>query len=275
MILSAALGGVVTAAAVLVLAPTGTVKRTVVSSPPLSAGVATADELGHQPLAHLIYDRDAPGVVAISATGTSSSFLGTTENADTGSGIVLSQSGIILTNNHVVSGASKIEVQIGGSEGPLRHAKVVGVDASKDLALLQIDPSGLALHPLALADSATVRVGDPAFAIGNPYGYDQTLTVGVISALDRTIAAPNGAAINDVIQTDAALNPGNSGGPLLNAAGEVIGVNSQIASSASNEPGSSEQGGNTGIGFAIPSDTVKAVLSRLDHGAIGTSAIAS
>jgi putative serine protease PepD len=117
-----------------------------------------------------------------------------------------------------------------------------------------------------------VQVGDPAYAIGNPYGLDQTLTVGVVSALHRTINAPDGAAITGVIQTDAALNPGNSGGPLLNAAGEVIGVNSQIATGA-NSTGDGDEGGNTGIGFAIPSNTVKTELARLDHGVAAAALI--
>jgi putative serine protease PepD len=117
---------------------------------------------------------------------------------------------------------------------------------------------------LRFGNSAAVRVGDPAFAIGNPYTFDQTLTVGVISALNRTITSPNGASITGVIQTDAALNPGNSGGPLLDAAGRVIGVNSQIATDPS---AVAQQGSNSGIGFAIPSTTVLADLASLDHGA--------
>jgi putative serine protease PepD len=117
---------------------------------------------------------------------------------------------------------------------------------------------------LRFGNSAAVRVGDPAFAIGNPFTFDQTLTVGVISALDRTITSPNGANITGVIQTDAALNPGNSGGPLLNGAGEVIGVNSQIAASGA---ALATQGSNSGIGFAVPSATVLADLASMDHGA--------
>jgi putative serine protease PepD len=122
---------------------------------------------------------------------------------------------------------------------------------------------------MEFADSASVRVGDEAFAIGNPYGLDQTLTVGVVSALRRTITSPNGALIRGVIQTDAALNPGNSGGPLLDTDGEVIGINAQIES---NGQSGITQPGNTGIGFAIPSDTVIADLARLDHGAASIAA---
>jgi putative serine protease PepD len=164
----------------------------------------------------------------------------------------------------VIAGANKIIVQFGGSSGPTRRATVVAVDASNDLALLSVKPGQLKLSPLRFGNSAAVRVGDPAFAIGNPFTFDQTLTVGVISALGRTITSPNGASITGVIQTDAALNPGNSGGPLLNAAGEVIGVDSQIAASGS---ALATQGSNSGIGFAVPSATVLADLASMDHGA--------
>ena len=164
----------------------------------------------------------------------------------------------------MVAGATRITVQFGGSGGPTRSARIVGVDASNDLALLSVAPTGLTLSPLRFGNSAAVRVGDPAFAIGNPYTFDQTLTVGVISALNRTITSPNGASITGVIQTDAALNPGNSGGPLLDAAGRVIGVNSQIATDPS---AFAQQGSNSGIGFAIPSSTVLGDLASLDHGA--------
>jgi putative serine protease PepD len=267
-----AIGGVVSAVALLALTPHGTVHRTVMASAPVAASTLAADEHTHQTLAHTIYQDDAPSVVAISATSRESGLFGTGQQADTGSGIIVSASGIILTNDHVVSGANFIAVQVGGSAGPLRRAKVVGVDGANDLALLQIAPDGLKLHPLKFADSAAVQVGDPAYAIGNPYGLDQTLTVGVVSALNRTINAPDGAAITGVIQTDAALNPGNSGGPLLNAAGEVIGVNSQIATGA-NSTGDGDEGGNTGIGFAIPSNTVKTELARLDHGVAAAALI--
>jgi putative serine protease PepD len=273
--LSAVFGGLV-AAAILALVPSGkTIHRRVTASSPVAANTLAADEQTHQTLAHVIYEADSLSVVAISATSSSSSLFGASQQADTGSGIVVSARGIILTNNHVVAGAHFIAVQIGGAAGPLRRAQLVGVDAAHDIALLQIAPAGLALRPLKFADSAVVAVGDPAFAIGNPYGLDQTLTVGVVSALHRTITAPDGAAIKGVIQTDAALNPGNSGGPLLNAAGEVIGVNSQIATSPDSSGASGVQGGNTGVGFAIASNTIKVDLEHLDHGAAAGAALAS
>jgi putative serine protease PepD len=263
-LLSAALGGLVAAIAVVAIAPSGSsTTRTVSASTGVAANALASDELTHETLAHTIYERAAPGVVSILATAPSIGLFGGTQS-DSGSGIVVSAKGLILTNNHVVSGATRIIVQFGGSGGPTRVAHIVGVDASNDLALLSVTPTGLTLSPLRFGNSAGVRVGDPAFAIGNPYTFDQTLTVGVISARNRTITSPDGASITGVIQTDAALNPGNSGGPLLNAAGRVIGVDSQIATDPSEV---AQQGSNSGIGFAIPSSTVLADLANLDHGA--------
>ena len=263
-LLAAVLGGLVAAAAVVALAPAGiTTTRTVSASTGVAANALASDELTHETLAHAIYERAASGVVSILASAPSSGLFAGTQS-DSGSGIVVSARGLILTNNHVVAGATRITVQFGGSGGPTRSARIVGVDASNDLALLSVAPTGLTLSPLRFGNSAAVRVGDPAFAIGNPYTFDQTLTVGVISALNRTITSPNGASITGVIQTDAALNPGNSGGPLLDAAGRVIGVNSQIATDPS---AFAQQGSNSGIGFAIPSSTVLADLASLDHGA--------
>jgi putative serine protease PepD len=181
-----------------------------------------------------------------------------TTQVGTGSGFVVSDDGYIVTNAHVVEGANgQIKAKIG--DGKTLDAKLVGQDASTDLALLKVDASNL--KPLAFGDSSTVQVGDPAYAIGNPFGLDRTLTTGVISALQREISSPNGFSIDDVLQTDAAINPGNSGGPLFNAQGQVIGVNSQIESTGSSSSGG--QAGNVGIGFAIPSNTVKSVVSQL------------
>jgi len=181
-----------------------------------------------------------------------------TTNSGTGSGFVVSSDGYIVTNAHVVeNNGGTINAKVG--DGKQLAAKLVGQDPSTDLALLKVASTGL--KPLALADSSGVQVGDPAYAIGNPFGLDRTLTVGVVSALQREISSPNGFSIDDVIQTDAAINPGNSGGPLFNAAGQVIGVNSQIESTGSSSSGG--QAGNVGIGFAIPSNTVKNVVDQL------------
>jgi putative serine protease PepD len=148
-------------------------------------------------------------------------------------------------------------VQVRFEEGAPIAARVVGADPSTDLALLKIDPSGRKLTPLALGSSAGLKVGQPAIAIGSPYRLEGTLTTGVISALGRSITAPNDFPIDNVVQTDAAINPGNSGGPLLDARGRVVGINAQIATSS---------GSNDGVGFAIPIDTAKQVLPQLKTG---------
>ena len=170
-----------------------------------------------------------------------------------GSGFVIDKAGHIVTNYHVVQGAQEVDVNFSGRD-PVR-AKVVGVDPSTDLAVLQVDVPGRALTPLPLGDSDAVQVGDPVVAIGNPFGLDRTVTAGIVSALQRHITAPNGFQIDHVLQTDAAINHGNSGGPLLDAQGHVIGVNSQIQSGGVD--------GNVGIGFAVPINTVREVASQL------------
>jgi len=177
---------------------------------------------------------------------------------------VLNDKGLILTNDHVVAGASSLAVAPKGSASVTRAATLVGEEANDDLALIKVDPSGLGLKALTLTSSKSVQVGDAVYAIGNPYGLNETLTRGIVSALGRTISAPNGTKITGAIQTDAALNPGNSGGPLLNDQGEVIGVNSQIASEAASVAGS--QPGSTGVGFAVSSDTVAQAVKAIEAG---------
>lgn len=226
------------------------------------SGVGTRREVATSTsTATQIYQHDSAGVVSIKAL--------TSEGGDTGTGIVLNNEGLILTNNHVISEGTSITVSPGKSSNLTRTATVVGADANSDLALIKVDPSGLGLKPLKLVSSASVQVGDSVYAIGNPYGLDETLTRGIVSALGREISAPDGAPIKDAIQTDAALNPGNSGGPLLNDQGDVIGVNSQIASDAASSEGS--QPGSTGVGFAISSSTVSEVIKTIESGG-GTSA---
>ncbi|MEA2170898.1 MAG: hypothetical protein QOF76_4198, partial [Solirubrobacteraceae bacterium] len=207
-----------------------------------------------------IYKRDAPGVAFIRARtlgNETSPFdpYATSSTESTGSGFVLDGEGRILTNAHVVDGATLVSVTLGGDQ--TRQARIVGKDDSTDLAVLQINPKGMDLHPLSLGSSAGLTVGDPTIAIGNPFGFDRTLTTGVISALQRRIQAPDDYTIDNVIQTDAAINPGNSGGPLIDAAGRVIGINSQIAT------GANSGGGSVGIGFAVPIDTAKPVMRQL------------
>jgi putative serine protease PepD len=208
------------------------------------------------PSATQVYASDSRGVVSIIAR--------TAEGEDEGTGIVLDEQGLILTNDHVVAGAQSIEIGVGeGSSKTTREAKLVGEEANSDLALIKVDPSGLGLKALKLGSADSLRVGEQVYAIGNPYGLEETFTRGIVSALGREIEAPDGARISGAIQTDAALNPGNSGGPLLNGAGEVVGVNSQIASDQSSTGG---QAGNTGVGFAISSATVSAAVKKIESG---------
>jgi S1-C subfamily serine protease len=193
-----------------------------------------------------IYRRAGSGVVQVTTSGERGSGLG--------SGFVADTDGHIVTNFHVIDGADSIEVSF--SNRDTLPARLVGSDPSTDLAVLQVDAGRDALTPLTLADSDLVRVGDPVVAIGNPFGLERTVTTGIVSALQRAVRSPNGFTIDQVIQTDAAINQGNSGGPLLDAAGDVIGVNSQIETAG----GSS---GNVGIGFAVPSNTVRTVMEQL------------
>ncbi|HET6506233.1 MAG TPA: trypsin-like peptidase domain-containing protein [Baekduia sp.] len=195
-----------------------------------------------------VYDDAKDAVTYISAQ--------TAQGTATGSGFVVSSDGKIITNEHVIDGATSVSVKL-GTGGKSMNAQVLAANASKDLALLKVDASNLKY--LHFGDSSSLQVGDNVYAIGNPYGLDHTLTSGIVSALDRDIQAPDGATISGAIQTDAALNPGNSGGPLLDTDGNVVGVNSQIATSGSTDGG---EPGNVGIGFAIPAKTVQAFV---DH----------
>jgi S1-C subfamily serine protease len=210
-----------------------------------------------------IYQRSAGGVVQVTSTSVvtvpADPFFGDLfpsqqQQQSLGSGFVIDKTGHIVTNYHVVESAKKINVSF--SNGASTKATIVGVDPSSDLAVLKVDASSRALTPLQLGNSDTMQVGDPVVAIGNPFGLDRTVTAGIVSAIQRAITAPNGYTIDHVIQTDAAINHGNSGGPLLNRRGQVIGVNAQI------ETGDSGSG-NVGVGFAIPSNTVKNVIAQL------------
>jgi S1-C subfamily serine protease len=206
-----------------------------------------------------IYKKTAPGVAYIQATivqttPTPFGFPDQQPGEATGSGFVLNQEGYIATNAHVVSGAKDVHVSFGKSD-PV-PAKVVGKDLSTDLAVIKVDPSKVKLTTIPLGDSSTLRVGDPVVAIGNPFGFDDTVTTGIVSALGREIQAPNNFSIDHTIQTDAAINPGNSGGPLLDQRGRVVGINSQIATGGSSK-------GSVGIGFAIPINLAKQVLPTL------------
>ena len=249
-----------------------------VQTPPV-AGPISLKQAGTALTVNQIFRRAAPGVVQVTATQrvTSPSVdpfglpLPSQQQSEAlGSGFVIDKAGHIVTNYHVVEGAKSVDVSFSNNES--KKAKVIGVDPSTDIAVLQVDAHARALTPLPLGNSDSVHVGDSVVAIGNPFGYDRTVTTGIVSALQRVIQAPNSYSIDHVIQTDAALNKGNSGGPLLDARGEVIGVNSQIST------GGSGTSGNVGIGFAVPINTVRTVAAQLissghvNHAYIGITA---
>jgi S1-C subfamily serine protease len=215
----------------------GGVGNVTLQAPP--TGALTAEQ---------IYKRDAPGVVQVTATNTAQG------SESLGSGFVIDKAGHIVTNYHVVHGATKVLVSFSGKDQ--LASVVVGLDPSTDIAVLKIEAHASALSPLELGNSDVVRVGDTVYAIGNPFGYTRTLTSGLVSAVQRQITAPNTLPIDNAIQTDAAINHGNSGGPLLDAAGRVIGVTSQIYAENS-------QQGNIGIGFAVPVNTVRNIAAQI------------
>jgi S1-C subfamily serine protease len=246
------------------LGATTTVREVVPAAVPSgSPENATFARTAKQLTIHQIYMRAAPGVVQVTATSKVTTqpdpFLDpfgvpqTETQQALGSGFVIDKAGHIVTNYHVVQGASRVEVSFSNNER--LPATIVGRDPSTDVAVLDVKTHSRALTPLSLGNSDLVQVGDAVVAIGNPLGEDRSITSGIVSALQRQIVAPNGAPIDHVIQTDAALNHGNSGGPLLDSRGQVIGVNSQIQTDGGD--------GNIGIGFAIPIDTVKTVAAQL------------
>jgi S1-C subfamily serine protease len=203
-------------------------------------GLAATEE---QALVRL-YEQVSPSVVNIGVY--------TVRGSGGGSGFVIDSDGHIVTNNHVVENAEMILVQF--ADETVAEAELVGADADSDLAVIRVDVPDDLLKAVPLADSSALRVGQLAIAVGSPFGFEQTMTTGIISALGRIVRQENGYSLLQLIQTDAAINPGNSGGPLLNAEGEVIGVNTLIFSSS---------GSSAGIGFAVPVDTVKRVVPSL------------
>jgi putative serine protease PepD len=221
---------------------------TVVASVPAQPAAATTTSLTQ------LYKNVAPGVVDI-VVNTSSGGFGDQGAQAEGSGFVVDSSGDIVTNQHVVAGENGIKVTF--QDGKTAKATVVGTDPSTDIAVIKVNVDASELHPLAFGSSAAVEVGQSVAAIGSPFGLPETLTSGIISALNRTISAPNNFSISGAIQTDAPINHGNSGGPLLNSSSQVIGVNAQIES---------DSGGNDGVGFAIPSDAVKSVADTIIAG---------
>jgi S1-C subfamily serine protease len=203
-----------------------------------------------------VYRRVADGVVTVTAVSAGGDgplpFDAERRRRAQASGFVYDEQGHIVTNQHVVDGATSVTVRF--PNDATYEATVVGSDASTDLAVLEVEAPARLLEPLALGNSAELDVGDGVVAIGSPFGLDATVTTGIVSALNRRMTSPNNFTIDGTIQTDAAINHGNSGGPLLDLRGRVVGVNSQIES---------ESGGNDGVGFAVPSNTVKSVVSQI------------
>jgi putative serine protease PepD len=266
LLIVTALGGGVAGAGLLLLTGAGnsTNTTTTVTEATTAAAAQRSDASGGLD-ARTLYANANPGVVDITSRGISSSGDSASPFGDpnqsgstaTGTGFVVDGKGHIVTAAHVVEGASSISVKF--QDGTTRTAKVLGTDEATDVAVLSVDPSGLTLHPLALGSSASLSIGDQVAAIGDPFTYDRSLSTGVVSGLDRTISAPNGFTVAHAIQTDAALNPGNSGGPVLDTSGRVIGIVDQIATNGSSQTSS-------GVGFAVPIDLVRSELSKLEAG---------
>jgi S1-C subfamily serine protease len=267
---AAVLGGAVAVGATALLG--GFDHDTTVITQTVAAPAAQSISGGQRMTISEIYKRAAPGVVQITSKIQPPSDLFDFQNPPQqalGSGFVVDRAGHIVTNYHVVEGAS--DIKVGFSNRDTMSAKLVGSDPSTDLSVLRVQVPANALTPLPLGNSERVEVGDQVVAIGNPFGLARTATAGIISAVQRFITAPNQYTIDHVLQTDAPINHGNSGGPLLNTAGQVIGVNTQIETGDS----TGSNGGNVGIGFAVPSNTVKNVVAQLlrtgkvDHAYLG------
>jgi putative serine protease PepD len=261
---TAVIGGSAGAGIVLLTgAGDGSTTTTITQSAPTAAASDSSNASGLD--ASALYAGTAPGVVDITSNGVtdtsqSNSPFGGPQQQDTtatGTGFVVDGKGHILTAAHVVNGASSVTVTF--QDGTTRKATVLGQDNATDVAVLSVDASGLTLHPLALGSSASLQVGDAVAAIGDPFTYQRSMSTGIVSGLDRTISAPNGFTVAHAIQTDAALNPGNSGGPVLDASGKVIGIVDQIATNGSSDTSS-------GVGFAVPIDLVKSELTSLETG---------
>ncbi|HWB22948.1 MAG TPA: trypsin-like peptidase domain-containing protein [Gaiellaceae bacterium] len=259
----ALVGGGMALGGASVLGKLGTTKTTIEQvAAPLPATSSTPADTSGALSVEQIYKRDAPGVVEITATSdvnASSDPLGFLAKPQTqkslGSGFVIDKAGHIVTNDRVIAGAEKVQVSFSGNDQI--RAKVVGKDAASDVAVLQINAHSRALTPIPLGDSDLVQVGDPVVAIGNPFSLTRTATAGIVSAVQRTVDAPAGLAIDQAIQTDAAINHGNSGGPLIDSRGDVIGLSTQISAAAAGNQG------DAGVGFAIPIDAVKTAVAQL------------
>ena len=216
---------------------------------------------GHGLSVSELYHKTGPGVVDITTSSTQNSGIfgfGQQRTEGEGAGVVYDKRGDILTDQHVVSGAQSITVKF--PDGREAKARVLGSNTGADLAVIRVNVPSSALHPLPFADTSTVHVGDGVIAIGSPFGLPNTVTSGIVSAVGRTISAPNQFTIANAIQTDAPINPGNSGGPLINSNGQVIGLNDQIETNNTNGQG---QGSSSGVGFATPSSSDVRIANRI------------
>jgi S1-C subfamily serine protease len=224
-------------------------------APSLKPGDLTDDELN----SIQIYERANRAVVYVTTVTTQYTwFYQAVQQEGTGSGVIIDQLGHVITNYHVINGADKISIAL--ADGSIEEGKIVGTDPENDLAVLQFNPKGKTLTTVTFGDSSVLRVGMKVLAIGNPFGLDRTLTQGIVSGLARPLQTEQGFMIRETIQTDAAINPGNSGGALLNSHSELIGINTAIKSPS---------GASAGVGFAIPSGTVKRIADELiKYGAV-------
>jgi putative serine protease PepD len=261
----AVLGGAVALALALAIGAVHTTvpATTVIESPPATANTRA---LSAGPWS-AVYAQASPGTVDITVqmTATVATPFGARQQQEAalGSGFVLDGNGDIVTAAHVVDGANSISVAF--QDGITRSGTVLVKDDASDVAVVRVNPAGLTLHPLSLGSSRTLAIGDTLAIIGDPLGFDRSLSTGVVSGLDRTIQAPNGFMIAHAIQTDAAMNPGSSGGPLFNTGGRVIGIADQIAT-GTNQFGNSSSETSSGVGFAIPIDLIKVELAALRRG---------
>src|SRR4051812_1129089 len=261
---SALAGGLLSGGLVLALDGGGSNSTPTIVRPATTRTVSNGSSTGLDPKS--LYAAASPGVVDITSRGVTDGeasqnpFGGPQQQQQgtaTGTGFVVDKDGNIATAAHVVDGASSITVTF--QDGTTRTAKPLGKDDATDVAVIKVDPAGLDLHVLELGSSAALGVGDPLAVIGDPFGYERSISTGIVSGLDRTIQAPNGFTVAHAIQTDAAMNPGNSGGPVFTAEGKVIGIADQIATGGS-------ASANTGVGFLVPIDLVKAELPQLKAG---------
>ena len=263
-IIAAALAGAAIAVAATSGGSSSRSVTTTVVQPAHGSTLPTSLTSSHGLTINQIYRQAGPGVVDIQVTssGNSGGFFGGSEQTQgEGAGVVYDTKGDILTDEHVVANASSVSVTLG--DGKKYGAKVLGTDPSTDVAVIHVNAPASELHPVPFADSSRAQVGDPVVAIGSPFSLPGTVTSGIVSAVGRSITAPNNYTITGAIQTDAPINPGNSGGPLLDGSGHVLGLADQIETNNTTPGG---QGSSSGVGFAVPSNMVSRIANEIIAG---------